>query len=118
MIGIGGALGALCRSWLGNSITQRAGGAFPWATLSINVSGCFLLGLLMGVLSRSVPAWQQPLQLALGVGFLGAYTTFSTFELEILTLMRCGAWLVAAGYILCSLVLGLVAVWIGLSAGG
>jgi len=117
-VGCGGVLGALSRFWLGTWLQGRCGGVFPWATLSINLSGCFALGILVSVVAGRVPpASQEPLQLALGVGFLGAYTTFSTFEFEALTLFRTGGAVMAAIYLGASLMLGLLAVWIGVIVG-
>jgi len=116
MVMLGGASGSLARYVIGAAIMNRVGGRFPLGTIFINLSGSFIIGFLMTVLTeRSIlnPNWR----LLLVVGFLGGYTTFSTFEWETLGLMRDGArWLAllnAAG----SVVIGYVAVWLGALAG-
>ena len=109
---IGGALGTLCR-YLITVATHSLlpSSAFPLATITVNVLGCFLLGMLshMGRVEYGSPA----LQLALGTGFAGAFTTFSTFELEADTLARGGAWDLAAIYVISSLVLGYASLLLG-----
>jgi CrcB protein len=93
---------------------QRFGNAFPWATFLINISGSFLLGfLIVFLMARAPSAEMQNLRLLLAVGFLGAYTTFSTFEYETLALTQSGnigrAFLNALG----SLIAGFIAVYLG-----
>lgn len=88
IIGVGGAIGGIGRFWLSGTINRRIGGAFPWGTLVVNVTGSLAIGLLAALLPKgnegSVP-W-----LALVVGILGSYTTVSSFSLETLTLARNG----------------------------
>lgn len=99
--------GAGARSWL----AQFLGTAFPLGTLIINVTGAFLLALITVLaLQEAVP---PELRLILGTGFLGAFTTFSTFELESHGLLSGGQWTQAAVYILGNLLLGFVAVMLG-----
>ena len=85
----GGAIGALGRFWLGNIVEQWQRGSFPFATMLINVSGSFVLGLLSASVfaQTSFPHW---LRLAIGVGVLGAFTTFSTFSVETVRLFAAG----------------------------
>ncbi len=88
-VGLAGALGALCRYGVGAFVSERYPGAFPLGTCLINVTGSFLLGLLFVLLTERVglsPAWRT----SVTVGFLGAYTTFSTFTLETFRWSRTG----------------------------
>lgn len=113
-VGLGGFLGANARYWLGVWIQSRWGSAFPWATFVINVSGSFLLGLCLGLVTERAAVPQAPvLRLAVAVGFLGAYTTFSTFTYESLALMNAGSWLRAFANLFGSLAVGMAAVWLG-----
>ena len=112
IIGIGGFLGAIARYVVSAWIGQRWGRSFPLGTFAINVSGSFLIGLLMSLFTERFmvnPQWR----LFLTVGFLGAYTTFSTFEYETGTLLKDGEWLVAALNIGLSVVAGFAALKIG-----
>ncbi len=112
IIGIGGFLGAIARYVVSAWIGQRWGRSFPLGTFAINVSGSFLIGLLMSLFTERFmvnPQWR----LFLTVGFLGAYTTFSTFEYETGSLLRDGEWLVAALNIGLSVVAGFAALKIG-----
>jgi fluoride exporter len=116
LVGAGGFLGANARyvtaRWVGSVVDGR----FPLGTFLINVSGSFLLGLLGGLLADRLVPHGDHLRLALGVGFLGAFTTFSTFEYETHALLEDGAWLPALTNIFLSLFLGLLAVRAGLVA--
>lgn len=107
-VGCGAFLGANARYWIGVWVRSIAPSGFPWATLGINVLGCFLIGLVMGT------SWgrQTPTQLFLVVGVLGGFTTFSAFGFETLTLLRTAP-AVAGGYVIASVALGLVATWGG-----
>ena len=112
MVLFGGGTGALARYVLGTAIAARIGGRFPLGTLVINVSGSFLIGLLMTLLTERLqphPNWR----LLLVVGFLGGYTTFSTFEYETLRAVQDGGKWIGLLNVLGSVVLGYVAVWIG-----
>jgi CrcB protein len=107
LVGVGGFLGAMARYGVSMAMS-RWSGTFPWATLSINVAGCFLIGLLMPVVE------QRPLWLALVVpGVLGGFTTFSAFGHETWRLADGGRAAFAAIYVAASLGLGLAAVWGG-----
>jgi CrcB protein len=116
LVSIGGVSGALARYYLGLAIAGRWGGSFPYATLLINLSGSFVLGLL-ATLAIAKPALVPPeARLLLGVGFCGAYTTFSTFGVETVTLVQQGAWGTAGLYVLLSNALGLLAAFAGVAA--
>ncbi len=112
VIGMGGFLGAVSRYGVAVWIGQRWGRSFPLGTFVINVSGSFLIGLLMPLLTERFivnPQWR----LLLVVGFLGAYTTFSTFEYETGALLKDGQWLYAGLNVMGSVVAGFIALNIG-----
>jgi CrcB protein len=109
---IGGGGGALARYVAASAIMTRFGGKFPMGTLVINVTGSFLIGFLMTVLTERLkvdPAWR----LLLVVGFLGGYTTFSSFEWETYSTVRDGGLWTGMLNVVSSVVLGYVAVWLG-----
>jgi len=112
---LGGALGALAR-WAVAEATTASGG-WPWATLLINLTGCFLLGVLLGVVGRRSPEppWVKPF---LGVGVLGGYTTYSAFAVEVVELVDGGVLVLAAGYVLASVLGGVLAVAAGALCAG
>lgn len=115
-IALGGSTGALARFMVANLIYAWLGRGFPHGTLFVNVSGSFLMGLLTELLLQRFPLAIE-YRAAILVGFLGAYTTFSTFALETLYLFEEGSLLKAGLNILLSTMLCLVAVWIGLVLG-
>lgn len=112
-IALGGALGALARHGIGQALSGP--GRFPWATLVVNVGGSFALGLLLIlVLERFPPSlYLRPFA---ATGFLGVYTTYSTFATDAVLLVRDGRAVAAFAYVLASLVLGLTAAWAGMAA--
>lgn len=115
-IALGGALGALARYWVGVAVTGRLGTRFPYGTFVINITACVILGFSLTFLSRRAginPAWRY----LIPVGFVGAYSTFSTYEWETLAELRSGAFSLAALYAFGSLILGLAAVWCGILLG-
>jgi fluoride exporter len=111
MIAIGGAAGAIARYVLGNYVGSRLGFRFPYGTFVINISGCFLVGVSMALLSRSMasPSWRY----LVPIGFIGAYTTFSTFEYETLRAIQDGQLATGLLNVGLSVVTGFVAVWLG-----
>jgi fluoride exporter len=117
-VGLGGFLGANARYWLGDWIQQRWGTSFPWSTFVINLTGSFILGLFMTLTTErfEIPK-SGALRLAVAIGFVGAYTTFSTFEFETLTLVTASGWLRAFANAFGSLFAGFVAVWVGVILG-
>ena len=114
-VAIGGALGSMARFGMNGLIPQKTG-AFPWATLIINISGSFVIGIL-GALTTSHGRMTTSSRVfatqLLITGVCGGYTTFSSFSLQTLYLIRDGEWFYAAGNILLSVILCLIAVWIG-----
>ena len=111
-VGLGGFIGANARYLVGYWAAQRYGTAFPWGTFLINVSGSFILGLFTTLVTERFSAPPQ-LRLLIAIGFVGAYTTFSTFEYETLQLAGSGSLLRAFANAGGSLVAGFLAVWIG-----
>jgi CrcB protein len=112
MVFLGAAVGGVLRYALSLAVMQRFGGRFPLGTLVVNVSGCFLIGLLMTVLTERLdlhPNWR----LLLVVGVLGGYTTFSSFAWESYSAVREGGNFIALANIVLSVVLGYAAVWLG-----
>jgi CrcB protein len=111
-VAVGGALGALARYGLDRLIERRSFSLFPWSTFAINVSGCFVVGLVIGALvdRHHAPQW---IRAALVVGFCGAYTTFSTFAQETLDLAEANDYSVALLNISASVIVGLAAVFLG-----
>jgi len=109
---LGGALGALARWGVATALPHDPGG-WPWATLLVNLTGCLLIGVLLAVLLSRFPAssWARPF---LAVGVLGGYTTFSTFAVEVVRSVEVGAGLIAAGYLLTSVLGGVACVVLGL----
>jgi CrcB protein len=112
LVALGGSLGAMMRYWLGNVITRRFGTYFPYGTFVINVTGSFIIGLFLTLVTERIPA---PLywRLLFSVGFLGAYTTFSTFEYETIKAMEEGRGLIGILYVIASVVVGYILVWLG-----
>ncbi len=108
MVALGGAAGAWTRYHASRWIHERTGTGFPWGTLAVNLSGSFILGLLVPLLAD--PDALAPLGAFLEIGLLGAFTTFSTFAFETVRLTEGGAWSLAVLYVAASLVLGLGAI--------
>jgi CrcB protein len=114
-IAVAGALGALARYGLDGWVSER-GGAFPWGTFVVNVTGAFVLGFVFTVMTERflVASW---LRTTITIGFLGSYTTFSTFTLETFRLLQSGSYVLGALNGLGSLTAGLAAVWCGVVLG-
>lgn len=108
VIFVGGGTGSVLRWLVGNSVARAAGLGFPWGTLAVNLIGCGVLGLLTGWLAMRGQL-NETWRLALVTGVLGGFTTFSAFSLDALTLWQRGESALAAGYILASVALGLLA---------
>lgn len=111
-IALGGSLGSLARYWVGTTIANRMGTRFPYATFVVNITACVIIGFCLAFLARRTeinPAWR----FLIPIGFVGAYSTFSTFEWETYSTLQTGAFLIAALYVVLSVVVGLFAVWCG-----
>ena len=111
LILLGGGAGSLARYLAGSAISSRLGARFPTGTMVVNVTGCFLIGLIMTLLTERQPHpyWR----LVLVVGFLGGYTTFSSFEWETYSAVREGGFWIGLANVVGSVVLGYAAVWLG-----
>ena len=117
LIFLGGGLGCVFRYWISNSLYWLVGRQFPYGTLVVNVSGCFLMGLLFVLILERFDGIGPQLRSLLVIGFLGGYTTFSSFSIETLNLFENGAWLSAALNICLSVILCIVAAWLGVIGG-
>jgi len=115
VVAVGGALGALARYGVQLGLPHSPG-AWPWATVAVNLTGCLLIGLLLAVLLARAPdhPWLRPF---LATGVLGGYTTFSTFSVDAVQLVEAGRWPLAVAYVLVSVLGGLAAVVLGLGVG-
>ena len=113
-IAVGGALGALARYALGGFVQARLGAIFPYGTLVVNLSGCLLMGFFTALITDQVVV-APALRFLIPVGFIGAYTTFSTYELETFRAIETGAWLIGAAYAAISFFFGFVAIWLGVA---
>ncbi len=113
-IGIGSALGGMGRYWCSGVIARAFGETFPWGTIIVNVSGSLVIGFLATLMSPDGRLLVPPDARAfLTIGLCGGYTTFSSFSLQTLNLVRDGEWLWATANVLFSVTLCLAAVWLG-----
>ncbi|MSV25098.1 fluoride efflux transporter CrcB [Selenomonas sp. WCA-380-WT-3B 3/] len=119
LVFFGGGLGAVCRYLVTTQIGARFGTMFPWGTLSVNLLGSLLMGWILGLIllltERTGSGLGEAARLLLTVGFLGGFTTFSSFSMETLTLLRGGSFFYALANIGMNVILGLLAAWLGLS---
>lgn len=112
IVGAGGFLGAIARFAIASWVGQKWGRSFPLGTFFVNVSGSFFIGLLMSLFTEKFMVNQQ-WRLLLVVGFLGAYTTFSTFEYETGGLIKDGEWFIALMNVVFSVIAGFIALKVG-----
>ena len=111
LVAAGGALGAVLRYLVATAFAERLGVEWPWGTLFINLSGCVLIALFLG--AGAARMMETNLRYLLPIGFVGAYTTFSTYEYETLRLFQLGRTASALAYVAASNVLGFAAVVAG-----
>ena len=115
-VAIGGALGSVSRFWLNGIMSGKFGETFPWGTLVVNVTGSFVIGIIAAL---AIPEGRMDSQSRafatqfLMIGICGGYTTFSSFSLQTLNLLRDREWLYACGNVILSVVLCMIAVWLG-----
>jgi CrcB protein len=112
MIALGGAVGAIARYQLAALIQARIPVGFPWGTFVVNITGCLVMGVATVLLTERLvvhPNWR----FLIPIGFVGAYTTFSTFELETFRAMTEGSWMIGAANVVGSVLAGYVALWLG-----
>ena len=115
-VALGGALGSVSRYWLSGLVAERFGESFPWGTLVINVTGSFVIGAIGALASSEGRMDSQSRAFAvqfLMYGICGGYTTFSSFSLATLKHLQERQWLYAGGNVILSVVLCLIAVWLG-----
>lgn len=115
MIAAAGAAGTLARYWLAGVVQRASGGVFPWGTFSVNIIGSFLFGLIWALAEERMALSPQVRIIALG-GFMGAFTTFSTFMFETGALLRDSQFALAAANIALQNVMGVVFLLLGLYA--
>ncbi len=115
MIALGGALGSLARYGVALWVQQRVGGTFPAGTFLVNVSGCLIMGGVMTLLTEG-GAFHPNWRFLIPIGFIGAYTTFSTFELETFRAVEEGGVLIALSNVVFSVIVGFLALWLGVIA--
>jgi fluoride exporter len=117
-VALGSAIGGCARYALSGAVANWIGATFPWGTLIVNVTGCFVIGIFHTLTAPDGLLLVPPnVRIFVMVGICGGYTTFSSFSLEFLNLMRNGAWLPAGEYVLASVVFCLIGVWLGHVAG-
>ena len=114
LVGLGGAMGAMARYAAALAMAKLWSQPFPLATMLINIAGSVLMGMVMGALARLTPAWGETARLFVAVGILGGFTTFSSFSLETIVLIERGELLLAGAYVLLSVVICLIGLYLGL----
>lgn len=116
IVALGGAIGSVCRYLTGLFMTRLFGPSFPWGTITVNIIGSFAIGLLTELVARRLNASME-LRLLIVVGFLGGFTTFSSFSLDTVALIEKGALMTALTYVAASLFVSLAATFGGFTLG-
>lgn len=111
-IALGGSLGAMSRYWVSTTSSAWLGSGFPYGTMIVNISGSFAMGFLVILLTEKI-VMPEAVRLALIVGFLGSYTTFSTFALDSMQSLNSGAMMKVTAYILISVFGSILGLWLG-----
>lgn len=114
LVGAGGAIGAMARYGLAGAVGRLWPMGFPLATLLINIIGSCAMGVFVGLMARFLPDWQEDARLFVAVGLLGGFTTFSSFSLDTIVLIERGALLQAGAYVLLSVVVCVIGLYLGL----
>jgi len=114
LVGIGGALGSIARYGSGVLVGRIWPTTFPLATMLVNIAGSLAMGLFIGWLARTTPAWQADARLFVAIGILGGFTTLSSFSLDTVSLIERGEWGQALLYVLLSVVISIAALFAGL----
>ena len=114
LVGLGGFAGAICRYLIQTMLSNRYPGTFPWGTFAVNIIGCLFIGIIYGLAERH-RIMTYELRLLLAVGFCGSFTTFSAFSVENLNMFQLGNYVTSGFYIALSILLGLGAVFAGMT---
>ncbi|WP_240229310.1 fluoride efflux transporter CrcB [Devosia lacusdianchii] len=114
LVAAGGAIGSVLRYAFGVAVGRAWQGAFPLAILLTNIAGSFAMGVFVGLMARFLPSWAADARLFVAVGMLGGFTTFSSFSLDTVVLIERGELLQAGLYVLLSVVVCLIGLYLGL----
>ena len=114
LVAIGGALGSVARYSSGIAVGRVWNLSFPLGTMLINIAGSLVMGLFIGFLARTTPAWQSDARLFFAVGVLGGFTTFSSFSLDAISMIERGEWVSATIYVVGSVLIALAGLYLGL----
>lgn len=117
LIFVGAGFGGVFRYWISNGVYFLLGRQFPYGTLVVNISGCFLMGLLFVLTLERFDSMGSQLRALLLIGLLGGYTTFSSFSIETINLFESGNWLGAIMNIFLSIIICIAAAWMGVIGG-
>lgn len=112
MVGIGGFAGSVLRFWIASYMGSRLGARFPYGTFVVNMTGSFLIGMVLTILAEKT-TWNPNWRYLIPIGFIGGYTTFSAFEYETFRLFQDGQVFTGALNVILSVVVGFAGVWIG-----
>lgn len=113
LVGIGGFVGSVCRYFLAVFVARQLSTSFPFGTLSVNIIGCFLIGMIFALSERSATVSPE-VRILLTTGFCGGFTTFSTFSYESIRLMQDGELLYVAANVVLSVVVGFASTYLGI----
>jgi fluoride exporter len=116
MVAIGGAAGSVLRFWVGTHVSNRLATRFLAGTFIINMTACFLIGFVITLLAEKT-SWSPNWRYLIPIGFIGGYSTFSTFEYETFRVFQEGELLIAGLNVVLSVVIGFVSVWLGVITG-
>ena len=116
IVALGGALGSMLRFWAGGYVSSRLGTRFPYGTFVINLTASFLIGFVMTLLAERTH-WSPNWRYLIPLGFIGGYSTFSTFEYETFRVFQDGEFLIVGFNIIGSVALGFLSVWLGVITG-
>jgi CrcB protein len=116
MVAIGGAVGSVLRFWVGTHVSNRLATRFLAGTFIINMTACFLIGFVITLLAENT-SWSPNWRYLIPIGFIGGYSTFSTFEYETFRVFQEGELLIAGLNVVLSVIVGFVSVWLGVITG-